>query len=47
MSHRPFSNAANQRAAQTSPAMRRDDNEVGTFLYSGFINRGRAVSGNS
>jgi hypothetical protein len=46
MSHRAFSHTANERTAQTSSAMRRDNYQIGTFLCSRFVNGARAVSGN-
>jgi hypothetical protein len=46
ISHRAFSDTANQSTAQTSPAVRRDDNQIGAFLYRGLIDGGWAVSGN-
>jgi hypothetical protein len=46
MSHRAFSNAPNKRTAQTSSAMRRDDNQIGALLCSSLIDGGGAISGN-
>jgi hypothetical protein len=46
ISHCAFSNAAKQRTAQTSPAMRRDDNQIDTLLCSSIMDGGGAVSGN-
>src|SRR4029450_327731 len=46
MSHGAFSHTANERTAQTSSAMRRDNDQIGTFLCSRFVNGAGAVSGN-
>ena len=46
MSHRAFSNAAKERMTQPGSPMRRNDNQIGACLCSGFIDGYRAVSGN-
>jgi hypothetical protein len=46
MSHGAFSHTANERTAQTSSAMRRDNDQIGTFLCSRFVNGAGAISGN-
>ena len=46
MSHGAFSHTANERTAQTSSAMRRDNDKIGTFLCSRFVNGAGAVSNN-
>jgi hypothetical protein len=46
MSHRAFSDTANERSPQTSSTMRRDNDQIGTFPFSRFVNGRWAVSGN-
>jgi hypothetical protein len=46
MSHGGFSHAAHERTAQTSSAMRRDNDQIGAFPCSRFVYGAGAVSGN-
>ena len=46
MSHGAFSHTTNERTAQTSSAMRRDNDQIRTFLCSRFVNGAGAVSSN-
>jgi len=47
MPHCAFSHAAHDRAAQTSSAMRCDDNKISIFPCRNLMNCSGAVSGNS